>query len=66
MDGIFEDKVIQIFEGIDIPVTVNDTEDCHCLGKYGKNTIVGLVNRKIRKKALGKRGTFTVRCTMQN
>ena len=55
-DNILEVKVIQIFEGIDISVTVNDTEDSHHLGKSGNNTIVRPVNRRIFKKALEKKG----------
>ena len=49
---MLEEKVIQIFEEIDLSLTVNDIEDCHCLGKSGKNTIVRFVNRRIFKKAL--------------
>ena len=48
---MFEEKVIQIFEGIDLSLTVNDIKDCHRLGKSGKNTIVRFVNRRICKKA---------------
>ena len=46
-DNMLEEKVIQIFEGIDLSLTANDIEDCHHLGKSGKNTIVRFVNRKI-------------------
>ena len=48
---MLEEKVIQIFEGIDLSLTVNDIKDCHRLGKSGKNTIVRFVNRRICKKA---------------
>ena len=51
---MLEQKVIQIFEGIDISVTVNDIEDCYRLGKSNNNTIVTLVNRRICKKVLEK------------
>ena len=51
-DDILEEKVIQIFEGIDVSLNANDIEDCHCLGKSGKNNIVRFVNRRICKKAL--------------
>ena len=49
---MLEEKVIQIFEGIDLFVTASDIEDCHFLGNSGNNTIVSLVNRRICKKAL--------------
>ena len=48
------EKVIQIFEGIDISVTVNDFEDFHRLGKSGNNTIVRLENKRTCKKVLEK------------
>ena len=48
------EKVIQIFEGIDISVTVNDFEDFHRLGKSGNNTIVRLENKRTSKKVLEK------------
>ena len=51
---MLEEKVIQIFEGINISVTVNDIEDCYRLGKSNNNTIVTLVNRRICKKVLEK------------
>ena len=51
-DDILEEKVIQSFQKIDISVTVNDIDDCNCLGKSGNNTIVRVVNRRICKKAL--------------
>ena len=31
-DDLLEEKVIQIFEGIDLSITANDIEDCHRLG----------------------------------
>ena len=31
-DDLLEEKVIQIFEGIDPSITANDIEDCHHLG----------------------------------
>ena len=60
------EKVIQIFEGIDISVTVNDFEDFHRLGKSGNNTIVRLENKRTCKKVLKKWRTLTVNWTMQN
>lgn len=48
------EKVIQIFEGIDISVTVNDFEDFHRLSKSGNNTIVRLENKRTSKKVLEK------------
>ena len=47
-----EEKVIQSFEGIDISVTVNDIEDWHHLSMSENTTIVRLVNRRNRNKAL--------------
>ena len=42
-----EDKVIDIFECLNIPLAKRDIEDCHRLGKSKpKNTIVRFVNRK--------------------
>ena len=49
---MLEEKVIQIFEGIDLSLIGNDIVDCHHLGKSGKNIIVRFVNRRICKKAL--------------
>ena len=43
---MLEEKVIQIFEGIDLSLTPNDIEDCHRLGKSGKNTMKALENKK--------------------
>ena len=37
-DDMLEEKVIQIFEGIDLSLTANDIEDRHCLDKSGNNT----------------------------
>ena len=54
-DEILEEKLIKFFEGIDIPVTVNDNGDCHRLGKSGNNFIIRLVKRKICKRALEKK-----------
>ena len=51
-DDVLEEKVMQIFEGIDLFLTTNDIEDCHHLGKSGNNTISRFVNRRICKKAL--------------
>ena len=41
-DDVLAEKVIQIFERIDLSLTANDIEDCHHLDKSGNNTIVSL------------------------
>ena len=46
-DEVLEDKLIEIFKCINIPLAKSDIEDCHRLGKSNpKNTIVRFVNRK--------------------
>ena len=49
---MLEEKFIKIFEGIDLPLTVNDIEDCHRLCKSGKNIIFKFVSWRICKKDL--------------
>ena len=51
-DEELESKVIDIFSALNISITTKDVEDCHHLGKDGKNTIVGFVNRKPCYEAL--------------
>ena len=47
-DEVLEEKLIEIFKCINIPLTKSDIEDCHKLGKSNpKDTIVRFVNRKI-------------------
>ena len=50
-----ESKVIDIFSALNISITSKDVEDCHCLGKDGKNTIVRFVNRKHCYQALNRK-----------
>ena len=55
-DEVLENKVIQIFECLNIPLAKSDIEDCHRLGKSNpKNTIVRFVNRKSSYAALSKK-----------
>ena len=55
-DEVLEDKVIEIFKCLKIPLAKSDTEDCHRLGKSNpKNTIVRYVNRKKCYAALSKK-----------
>ena len=53
-DVNLESKVIGIFSALNIMITSKDVEDCHGLGKDGKNTIVRFVNRN---QALNRRWT---------
>ena len=41
-----EEKVVDILKVIDVNITANETEACHCLGKKNKNVIVWVINRK--------------------
>ena len=50
-----ESKVIDIFSALNISITSKDVEDCHSLGKDGKNTIVRSVNRKHCYQALNRK-----------
>ena len=55
-DEVLEDKVIQIFECLNIPLVKSDIEDYHRLGKSNpQNTIVRFVNRKSCYAALSKK-----------
>ena len=49
-DGDLENKVVELLKEIDVPVTANDIEACHRIGKKSDNatrrTIVRFVNRK--------------------
>ena len=45
-DKKLEEKVIEVFDAMNIAITKNDVEDCHRLGKSSKSTIVRFVNRK--------------------
>ena len=55
-DEVLDDKVIEIFECLNIPLAKSDIEDCHRLGKSNpKNTIVRFVNRKNCYAALSKK-----------
>ena len=53
---VLEDKLIEIFECINILLAKSDIEDCHRMGKSNpKNTIVRFVNRKNCYAALSKK-----------
>ena len=54
-DEELESKVIDIFSALNINITSKDVEDCHRLGKDGKNIIVRLVNRKHCYQALNRK-----------
>ena len=54
-DEELESKVIDIFSALNISITSKDVEDCHRLGKDGKNTIVRFVNRKHCYQALNRK-----------
>ena len=54
-DEELENKVIDIFSALNINITSKDVEDCHRLGKDGKNIIVRLVNRKHCYQALNRK-----------
>ena len=51
-DSQLQEKVIEIFNQIDIKINTFDIEDCHRMGKSKKTTIVRIVNRKNCKAAL--------------
>ena len=54
-DQNLEEKVIEILDKIDVNVSSQDIETCHCIGKsrnFSKTTIVRFANRKQAKKAL--------------
>ena len=56
-DSISDDKlkenVLEILDQIDVKIKVNDTEDCHCMGKSNKVIIICLVSRKNSSLMLG-------------
>ena len=55
-DEVLEDKVIEIFECLNIPLAKSGIEGCHRLGKSTpKSTIVRFVNRKNCYAALSKK-----------
>ena len=54
-DDQLEEKVIEIFNQINVKINTFDIEDCHCMGKSKKSTIVCFVNRKNCKGALEKK-----------
>ena len=41
-----EEKVVDILKVIDVNITTNEIEACHCLGKKKKNVIVWVISRK--------------------
>ena len=41
-----EEKVVDILKVIDVNITMNEIEACHCLGKKKKNVSVWVINRK--------------------
>ena len=45
-DKKLEEKVIEVFDAMNVAITKNDVVDCHRLGKSSKSTIVRFVNRK--------------------
>ena len=45
-DDQLEEKVIEIFNQINVKINTFDIEDCHCMGKSKKTTIVHFVDRK--------------------
>ena len=49
-----EEKVIEIFNQINVKIDKLDIEDCHRMGKLKKTTIVCFVNRKNCKAILEK------------
>ena len=59
IDEELESKVIDIFSALNISITSKNVEDCHHLGKDGKNTIVRSVNRKHCYQALNRKMDLT-------
>ena len=51
-DNQLEEKVTEIFNQINVKIDKFDIEDCHCMGKLKKTTIVCYVNRKNCKAIL--------------
>ena len=55
-DEVLEDKLMEIFRYLNIPLVKSDTEDSHRLGMSNpKNTIVRFINRKNCYAALSKK-----------
>ena len=54
-DNQLEEKVIEIFNQINVKISTFDIEDCHCMGKSKKMIIVCFVNRKNCKAVLEKK-----------
>ena len=54
-DEKLKQKVIKVFDAMNIAITKNDVEDCHRLGKNSKSTIVRFVNRKHCNAILSKK-----------
>ena len=54
-DEELESKVIDVFSALNISITSQNVEDCHHLGKDGKNTIVRFINRKHCYQALNRK-----------
>ena len=54
-DNQLEEKVIEIFNQINVEIDKFDIEDCHCMGKSKKTTIVCFINRKNCKAILEKK-----------
>ena len=51
-DDQLEEKVLEIFNQINVKINKFDIEDCHCTGKLKKMTFVHFVNRKNCKAIL--------------
>ena len=51
-DNQLEENVVDILKAIDVNITSNEIEACHCFGKKKKNVIVRVINRKPCLKAL--------------
>ena len=45
-DDQLEEKVIEIFNQINVKIDKFDIEDCYCMGKLKKTTIVSFGNKK--------------------
>ena len=54
-DDQLEEKVIEIFNQINVKIDKFDVEDCHRMGKLKKTTTVHFVNRKNCKSILEKK-----------
>ena len=54
-DDQLEEKVIKIFNQINVKINTFDIEDCHRMGKSKKTNIVRFVNRKNCKAVLEKK-----------